>query len=270
MGTISSKDIIKPAIEQIELLMAPDCEPTEELIHKTRVAIKRLRARIRMLRKLIGDKQYMSVLVEHAKTLSRELSTQRDLDVMSALLSMLAEQQKDATAKAVLEKVKFRMIVAQEDNCFDQETVYGFARTIHTDYNDAQEHTLSDEDVRKFIRKRVRRVFEQGEKVLTDGVCEPLHEWRKDVKTFLYQNELLSEEDELLPKKPLADLGKKLGRVHDICVLDELVDKMQDRPSPFLNKEEYKLLMGIVRSHEQDLFDQTHDAYRVIQAAIAS
>ncbi len=264
MSAISSKEIVGPAILQIEQLRSPDFEPGEKLIHQTRVSIKRLRARIKMLRKLLGNKQYMSVLVEHAKELSRYLSTHRDMDVMSALLDQLANEQKDPDRRVLLEKIKFRLIVAQEDICFDRDKVMQLASIVCSDFNDSDDHHLSDSDMSRFIGKKTNRIFSKGDKILTDGECEPLHEWRKEVKEFLYQNELLAEDKQPIKKKSLDDLGKTLGKVHDVCVLEESIERLQDRSSPFLDKTEYKLYGSVVFDHLASLFDLAHERHQAV------
>lgn len=264
MSSISSKTLVQPAIQQIEQLLEPDFEPSEKLIHQTRVSIKRLRARIKMLRKLLGNKQYMNVLVDHAKELSRYLSTHRDMDVMSGLLDQLASEQDDQAKRDVLEKIKFRLIVAQEDIHFDRDRVMQLAAIVCEDFADANDHALTDQKVEKFIGKKIDRVFQKGDKILTDGECEPLHEWRKEVKEFLYQNELLSEERQPISKKPLDALGKTLGKVHDVCVLEESIEPLQDRTSPFLDADEYKLYGAVVFDHLDKLFELAHERHQLV------
>ena len=264
MSAISSKTIVQPAIQQIEQLRKPDFKPSEKLIHQTRVSIKRLRARIKMLRKLLGDKQYMSVLVDHAKELSRYLSTHRDMDVMSGLLDQLAEEQGDQEKRDVLEKIKFRLIVAQEDIHFDRDRVLQLASIVCEDFASAEDHSLTHSDVEEFIGRKTNKVFKKGDRILTDGECEPLHEWRKQVKEFLYQNELLSEQQQPINKKSLDGLGKTLGKVHDVCVLEESIEPLQDRTSPFLDPDEYKLYGAVVFDHLGRLFELAHERHQLV------
>src|SRR3981081_363807 len=223
--------------ELIKSALACIKEPStdrEEDLHQVRLAIKRLRAILRLLRPLVS-KTYFKRENARLRTAARRLARFRDLAVARRTLEQvtdkLASHSQDAAVREVFESF-LAQTPASSHYDEDRETALRLAaralvRTRHAF------HALSLPDrgwktIEPGLKKLYRRNRMWMKRALSSDKDEDFHEWRKWAKYYFYLLKMLT------PMWP-SRLGKtekhenclqdKLGKDHDLAVLKSFLVK---------------------------------------------
>lgn len=218
MKTIFSQDILKEPVNQIAELTSLDGMPDAKQMHQTRVAIKRLRACLR----LVSDQLETAPLHDKARELSAHLSGSRDQHVAAKLLDKLSSTSREAETGEYFQSVKATILGDENTEQPELEVIRGLANEIRGDFEKLPHYDIPLKKLKKAIRKAARLACKNGEKAKSGNDCHRLHVWRKQVKRLFYQNEALMSlgQDFHLRMGKLERLGIKLGKIHDICVLE--------------------------------------------------
>ncbi|GGC10846.1 hypothetical protein GCM10011352_41680 [Marinobacterium zhoushanense] len=194
----------------------------KEAIHRLRVAMKQMRALLRLLKPHLSGKQYAR-LNEDCRTLSNDLASNRDSDVVLETLELLAADSKGAPAYLHLYEA---LKLEGDDACLPGDKQTPGWRKIEQvlDRVDWQFAQLPLKGVHKRdLHKGVERGFRKGRKLWRRAQkrsdSETLHDWRKVVKSTLYQKQLLRRSDS--SGNLLRSLGRRLGELHDLDVLEQ-------------------------------------------------
>ncbi len=213
-------------LEQLDGMTKASADDVE-VVHGLRVACKKIRAWLRLLRHALGDDAF-NYENRIFRDLARRLSAQRDADVLhesvealraafpddahaddiSAVRNALPETRKEAEDLAtVVEGVKAAVIKARQRIAELPLERGGRGKPLKRAYRASCRR-----------EKKARRAARQA--------CTPdnLHEWRKQVKALDYQLQLVRD---VWPKRigrlneRLKALAKTLGYHHDLAVLEE-------------------------------------------------
>jgi CHAD domain len=239
----------------IEALVGGDGQPDERAIHETRKALKRLRALVRLLEDVLGQR---SAAGEQAalREAGRELAGARDSEVMvSTLDGLLAAHAKQLAHRRSVARLRAQLVAerdgaarpaggdadgrtrALEGLLAVRERVLGWNLTLGGGI-DALEPSLGR------IYRRGRRRYRRAAHAKGDA-SRAMHRWRKRVKELRYTAEMLdragpdrrlpgglSQPDGLARNGQGADarhitelakradkLGELLGEDHDLAML---------------------------------------------------
>lgn len=202
---------------QARLRQALDgCEQDwEEVVHQTRVDMKRLRALWYLAQPGLSGKGAVR-LHDSSRELARQLGGSRDRQVMHATLLIYAGALPDDVSRRLLAGLQSTAAVGVEASLLEQaDAAY---RQLERLLNEVPFSGVR----RRHIRHALDVSFGKGQLWYrhageNDGNSEALHRWRKWSKVLLYQLEWLG----LSPDwgAVLKPLGSGLGDIHDLDVL---------------------------------------------------
>ena len=229
-------------------------------VHDIRKATKQLRARLALQRALEGSHPDTEALRHSVKQLAHILGPQRNRFVMNSALVELAEVSDDPALAHSLNSLRME----QTDNALTpgetlhaQELVRGIAATaprlLDTEFNAQQ--------LDRFLESGLQQVTRAGPELLAGEDYEALHEWRKQVKTLLYQYQLKNSpthEDERIIER-LERLGSCLGKVNDLHMLKNFTAKQQ-HDGAALSQESLRAILAL-------LDDKLHQELASVEAA---
>jgi CHAD domain-containing protein len=199
-----------------------------ENIHQARLCFKRLRSMIRMGRYGMDEKEFDRLNV-FFRNQGRALSELRDLTVVNETLKSIIKTRDSKEERAFLIHFRTRLIDKRKK---DQ------GRAVLDDARQEVIHRLSkmqaqisdwkvDEEKAEIFLLGLKNTFSEARKQfknLRSGFSDhQLHDWRKQVKYFWYQTELIIGLWPPLLKiwiKELKALAQGLGRHHDLVLLE--------------------------------------------------
>ncbi|MFT5175122.1 MAG: triphosphatase [Gammaproteobacteria bacterium] len=217
-----------------------------EGVHQMRVALRRLRAALRLFKKSLAEDQYGWAVAE-AKWLTAELSAARAWDVFAdefvapvarlygaqhgfdALIAAVdrARQQSRQRARDAIGTCRYTQFLLRlnawlaSQTCRDQPVVQATTRHLES---------IGEQCV-KWLHKRDRNVRKRGRDI-ENLPEEALHELRLVVKKQRYAVDFFAG---LYPKKPtklyrkhLAALQDRLGLLNDVAVADTLLRELAE------------------------------------------
>jgi CHAD domain-containing protein len=207
-------------LDQIELVSRTPAE-AETAVHDVRVACKKVRAYLRLMREGLGEARF-DLENRTFRDLARLFRAFRDRETEPQTLTKLtlASPQPVSTAAAVVVR---RQLAAHPAG--DASAAFTAARKIAEEARRRFKDCTLEPDAFPFkdaYRKsysRMRTAFERARK--HPGTAR-LHEWRKQVKAFGYQFKLLKKAWPAQVEawgEELDDLGERLGDDHDLAVL---------------------------------------------------
>jgi CHAD domain-containing protein len=190
---------------------------TDQAVHEARKGVKRSRAILRLLRRVVGNLTYRreNKLLRDA---GRPLTALRDAMVLIETLQQLVRKSMPLA----------RLLDEDLDRCRERlspqrvHDVTARLRDVKRRLKGIDEKTLK----RMITRKDMDRIYRKGRSAFAEacrsGTDKRLHEWRKQVKYLFHQIELVREFGERRLAKPgrQADrLAETLGDDHDLAVL---------------------------------------------------
>lgn len=235
-GRSLRKELQRIARKQIdhvlELLATDETQKPDDAVHDSRKALKRLRALARFARPTIGEQRYRRENVSF-RNAGRPLTDVRDGKVVLETWQRLCDETPALAAEpglAGVSRLLEQRLATVRVHVFEQQQAVAdivaeitAARERVSDWTDVP-HRWST--IRRGLKLAYRRAAAAYEKAFRDPTVEPLHEWRKQIKSLRYQLELLTPiaPEWLAPRvKETDELGELLGKDHDLAVLWELL-----------------------------------------------
>jgi CHAD domain-containing protein len=213
-------------------LTEPHPGPRDEVVHDARKALKRVRAVLRLVRPVVGEKAFQR---ENTcfRDAARPLTEVRDARILVETLDKLIEYFKEHIAgqsfsdvrkslQAHLREVRRRVL--DEQNAFAV-----VAETIRRERDGVKGWMKVPNRWRSVglgLRETYRRAKDSFKVAKADPTDEKLHEWRKQAKYLFYQLEILrplwtERMDEMVHE--VDQVGELLGDDHDLVVLRQMV-----------------------------------------------
>jgi len=212
----------------------------EEKIHQARVACKRIRALLRLVRKQIGPNY--NLLNIYFRDLAAELSALRDKNVIGHLIPQMDDAFTTEETVALLSAVTAG---AEEAEANNTAALIALAKEKMTQGLGLINETSVKKASPEQLMKNLKHIYAPGRKLANSlkakSAEEDFHTWRKNTKYLRFQLEFLSSID---PQRMKAEMIKAeqlacaLGDEHDMTVLcsragraesanPELIDKLK-------------------------------------------
>lgn len=195
-------------------------EQPEESVHAVRVAIKKIRSLLRLLKGNLG-KQNFRLFNRYFRKLASQLSGQRDAVVKAKTLKKLLNQS-DLTSDTVSIDIPPQQETQDTSQILVQKLIC--IKEIMGDYTFSK-HGFSS------IKVSLRKIYQDGITTMQQAQRsqhdEDFHEWRKSTKHLFY---FVSVMRPIRPKKlgalhnELSILTELLGDDHDLSVLKQDVE----------------------------------------------
>jgi CHAD domain-containing protein len=204
---------------------------SEDAVHDTRKAIKRLRALARLLREELGEQAFAR---ENGalRDVARRLAGARDAEVLVSTLDRLLQSHERGLARRRPVVELRAQLLAERDraarrelgNVATREAVLGELYAVR---RRVTAWRLPARPGLQLVEPGLRRIYRQGRRRdrralrAKPGDTRALHQWRKRVKDLRYAAQMLG----LTKLAKRADaLQERLGEEHDLALLDERVN----------------------------------------------
>lgn len=274
----ASSEIIRIALEQIDYVLFQLTNVGKDphiAIHEIRKCFKRLRAIMLLIRFETGD-EYCKQESVFFRNLGRKLSQLRDSTVhmeicesiKSTLISKISE---DEYAEVI------RKLLANRDQIFrDQKHIKEIFKEMGSLLKQRRSTItslpMSNNDLSTYFNG-IQKTFDQGKRDMERATQQQsninIHSWRKQVKYFWYQMDLIQDylnEDGIKYIPILDDLSDLLGKEHDLAELTELFithEAFSPYPSYFLS------ILEIIKMERKSLQKKAWDMGSIIYNANA-
>jgi CHAD domain-containing protein len=245
--------------DALEYLTGPHKGSRDEAVHGARKSSKKIRAVLRLVRPVIGEKNYREANMCF-RDAGRPLTEVRDAKIYVEALDQLAEHYKEHIAgqsfgdarRALQDNLRaVRTRVLDEQNAFV---------VVAEAVRQARERIKSWVDlpnkwaaVGDGLKDMCRRAGDAHGDAVVDPTIEKLHEWRKQTKYLRYQLEILRP---LWPERmeELADeadqMGELLGDDHDLAMLRQM---LTDDPERFGDEDDREVLLALIDRRRAEL-----------------
>jgi CHAD domain-containing protein len=247
---------MKGALEQ---LTGPHKGSRDEAVHEARKCFKKVRAVLRLVRPVIGEKTYHEENVCF-RDAARPLTEVRDARIFIETLDHLAEHFQERVAgrsfddtrqalQANLRAVRKR-VLDEEDSFAVVAEVVRQARGRVKGWADVPNKWAA---VGEGLEDVYRRANDAAGAAAADPTVEKLHEWRKQAKYLRYQLEILRP---LWPERvgELADeadqMGDLLGDDHDLAALRQM---LTDDPERYGDEGDREVLLALIDRRRAEL-----------------
>ncbi|WP_281419311.1 CHAD domain-containing protein [Marinobacterium ramblicola] len=233
----------------------------KEAIHQLRVAMKRMRALLRLVKSHVNGEAYAQ-LDKLCRTLSDDLAINRDSDVVLDTLQLLAADSMSSAAYLRLHEV-LRLYDGKASSPATpqtpdwQKTVMLLER-IDQSFSQLSLKNIDKRDLRKGVERGLRKGSKLWRQAQKRSDTDILHDWRKVVKCTLYQKQLLWRSDRR--SKLLKSLGSCLGDLHDLDMLEQhLLERRR-----WIWQEDLEWLGSRVRQRRERLLGQADQCAKQI------
>src|SRR3981081_362422 len=217
----------------IECIRQPSTDREEDL-HQVRLAIKKLRAILRLLRPLVS-KTFFKRENASLRSAARRLARLRDFAVARRTLEQVTDKLASHSQDAAVQEV-FASFLAQTPASSrydeDRETALQLAARALTQTRRAFRALPLPDRGWKTIEPGLKKLYRQNRMwmkcALSSDKDEDFHEWRKHVKYYFYLLKMLTPSwHSRLGKtvKKLDCLQDKLGKDHDLAVMKSFLVK---------------------------------------------
>lgn len=201
-------------------------------LHEARKQLKRARAELRLLREVFGETQYRK-LNTALRDSARPLSDARDAQVLVLTLKSLAKNDRSLQRKLAPLLRGLRIEQSKHETAAVKRVVPVRKRLERL--RSTAKRLRAHQSGWPPIAASLKRTYRRGRKALilakTDSSPENLHEWRKQVKYYFHQLEVL---ERLAPRyvakraTGLHTLADHLGDDHDLFVLRARISRTTD------------------------------------------
>ncbi|MFT6896766.1 MAG: CHAD domain-containing protein [Paraglaciecola sp.] len=224
--------------------------------HKIRVCIKGLLARLQLLEKVTATDADISNLSQSIKQLSLHLAATRDRDVMVALLEQLTTKANTTSVNSLLKQTRKWLLGADQQPTTNLRVLQNLATDIRTNLHLIPQSSMSLAQIQHYLQKKWQRICGQYKSILREQDPQKLHKLRKKIKSLYYQYEVLSERQHpaSLPTKKLTKLGKKLGAIHDLFILESYLHNQQQQSAA--DTHTYNSVYALLSSKRTHLLKQ--------------
>lgn len=234
----------------------PNGDGGAEAIHEARKALKRLRALVRVSRRLLGDQRYRHEN-QILRDAGRELSDTRDAQVLLETLDALRERFADELPDGAWSRPRESLASAADNAAAEGPNA---AAGVLGALSDTRVRVATWELPRKggpeSLAAGFARVYRRGQRALrkteTEQSAEHLHELRKRAKDLWHAAQLLRSVSPGRMKKlarKAHHLSDLLGDDHDLSVLAEYVQTHPELMEP----PEHELLLALIGRRQQEL-----------------
>lgn len=207
-------------------------------VHDLRITVKRLRA----LWRLMATQGHRKTAEKRDKALrdaARRLSVARDRQVMGETLDALRAGTRRDYEQAAVDAVR-RMALPEDQAAVAPAAPEGL-ETVFSDDRAAWD-ALTVEEGTELLRKGFGRLYadarQRGFEAIAENRASVWHDFRKSAKAQLYLLDPIADrlDDSDVAIKDLKKLGRRLGELHDLQVLEEFLRqarKEADDKEPF-------------------------------------
>lgn len=223
------------------------------LVHKLRVALKRLQALWYLVVPLISEVQYKQ---QKKKVVAacKALGVTRDEEIKRVTLERLLENVSDANDKVIM--INIYKIIQKRPINYSLQAITNAQKVIKAAVADFKKLHIQMQDIEK-IKKRIHKSLNKTQKLFLkikkDPTDKKIHGLRKSCKTFLYQVCFLKEKfPEKLHNKilQLDELQEMLGFIHDLSVTEDFI---LSHPHYFTDKKCKKAFAKCIDRRKKDL-----------------
>jgi CHAD domain-containing protein len=279
-GRLLAKSILRAGLEQIERStseLSQNPNPHEG-VHQARKAFKRMRALLRLIRPIIGDKAYAQEDRRYRR-LGRSFSGVRDiqalLDTVHKLEASDAFAEKRRTAAVITGQLRAERARAEE--ALAREHASAGLKALNKARQAFTRLPLQDAAMAGVVRG-LQDGYREGRRcyfnAYATGDDEDFHDWRKAMQRHWRHLQLVSPAwpEALRPRIDLAqELSQLLGDEHDLSVLRERVSAhcgsalADDEMTEFLQlcRNRQLELRRLARGRGARLFGEKPKAFRL-------
>jgi CHAD domain-containing protein len=202
-------------------------EHTPAEIHQIRVAIKRVRAWLKLIRGMSGKSTQYQQVVTALRALSTALSGQRDRDVALHTLTKLKSKYPGKKAEHVID-ILTRQFALHPEATLDLAFIAARIEELQQILIPVAQQDVPDGDRIALVGRAYRKMCRAGSCALSSQSCSELHAWRKRVKSLTYQLAMIRTDSAEVHKltQQLTRLGNNLGKVHDLCFLTTMLEAL--------------------------------------------
>ena len=223
----------------IDTLITSAANLDDTAVHEIRKATKQLRARLALQRAFEGSRPDTENLRQSVKQLARMLCEQRNRFVMDAALNEMAEETDEPELARLLNALRLNLD-REPLTTGEIQQAQELVRQIATDAPKLMAADFDAQQLNLFLQTGLAQVTEIGPGLLAGQDFEALHEWRKQVKTLMYQYQLLPfpSSRDLQVMEKLEQLGSCLGNINDLHMLnifaaEQLQVNAEEMQNPF-------------------------------------
>jgi CHAD domain-containing protein len=255
-----TRRIVRKQMEDaLEYLTGPHPGSRDEAVHEARKCFKKIRAVLRLVWPVIGEKNYQQENICF-RDAGRPLTEVRDAKILIETLDQLSEHFKEHLVGRSFADIRQALqdnLRAVRKRVLDEQNAFAVvAGTIQQ----AQERIKSWADVpNKWVSMGhgLEDVYHRAagalDAVAADPTVEKLHEWRKQTKYLRYLLEVLRP---LWPERveELANeadhISELLGADHDLAVLRQMLTEDPDR---FGGADDQEVLLALIDRRRAEL-----------------
>jgi CHAD domain-containing protein len=233
--------------------------PRDEAVHEARKSLKKIRAVLRLVRPVIGEKRYRR---ENTcfRDAGRPLTEVRDARILIETLDKLVEHFQEHVAGRSFADVREALrdnLRAVRKRVLDEHNAFVVVAETVSQARDRLKGWTDVPDRWSSVGAGLRDAGRQARAAFRDAAADPsvakLHEWRKQVKYLRYQLEILRplwpERVEELATE--ADrMGDLLGDDHDLAVLRQVLTR---DPPPVADEGEREALLALIDRRRAEL-----------------
>jgi len=227
----------------LDVLAANRSGLSAEEIHRVRVAIKQTRAWLKLCRAHTGKTADYQQVVKSLGSLSHALSGQRDQYVACQTLRRLGRKYPGKKAQQLIDALS-QQWVSMQTPVPDAASLQPVIEQIRRGLLPFTLLLLPCDTPVRVLRRAYPKMCQAGQAALASEACGELHAWRKRVKTLGYQVAMVESSLPHAKKliKLLNKLGNRLGEIHDLCFLQEMVEeagaqgRLALEPAPLLKR----------------------------------
>lgn len=227
MPILSEKALFPDTLNISSIFADATGTKTKKEVHKARVLVKKLRARLKLVNALLPGEPTIILTDTRLRTFNQTLSHLRDLDVVSATLQEVSQKHSSKALSKIIGEIQGYCRVRIQQEKSQSADLQEQAERIIRGLDGLTGIELRVRDIHTYLKQQRRTCCHSGEKALRTQKCEKLHKWRKQVKSLIYQLEITKAPNKLQDvATTLNKLATHLGQVHDYCFILEFIDSI--------------------------------------------
>jgi CHAD domain-containing protein len=256
----SLRRIVRKQIDAVlDELTAASKGPRDEVVHDARKSLKKIRAVLRLVRPVIGEKVFRcenTCFRDAAQPLTEVRDARILIETLDKLLQHFREHITGWSFADVGQALRDNLRAARKRVLDEHNAFAVLAETL----SEARGRVKGWTDVPNkwsSVGAGLQDTCRQARAAFRDAAADPavakLHEWRKQVKYLRYQFDVMQP---LWPERmeELADetdrMGDFLGDDHDLAVLRQMVDR---DPRPVADDGERETLVALIDRRRAEL-----------------
>lgn len=231
-------DYLSQTLINAYYLLEGSCSTSNKKVHAIRVTSKHIRSILYFIKPFFKNEEFIESQKEFYKQLSKNLEQKRETRVLNDTLNFIIK-------KSGLHNDDFKNIKKHIDD--DIELLDETTPHIDTTQESilkafgslcAYKHVhMSKKDIDKRLKQTRKKTSDLLDKAIKTDKIEDVHQFRKYAKYYMYQLQSLENNIHCSQKlmKKLEELTSTLGKIHDVYLFDQYIQKHQ-------NEKEYTLL----------------------------